>query len=271
MSFPGSVLLSDAEIRNVTTTKRLPLGTRGYTSDGRAFRYALNSSTAIAIGKLVQQAVPDASMDADLDLCTSTLYANADYQDTNSSAVYIKPAATEVIAANVYQDGYLYVNDNYGEGNYVIVKDHLALDGTVSVVWKINFRSDSKLGTTLTTLSQVGLIQNKYTEVVVRPATARTGVPLGVTVRTFTASTYGWLQTWGPAVCHVILAAVAGAPLSDDTMTGTGTAGTIHKIATSTDPAAAGTANMNFGKFIGNALAPVATDEYCLVDLAISP
>lgn len=270
MSFPGSVLLSDKDILTQTTTQRLPLGTRGYTADGRSFRYSKAAAVAIAVGKLCQQAAPDESLDADQNLCTSTLYACADYQDTNASAIYIKPAATEVVAANIYKEGYLYINNELGEGQLLRVASHDAVDGTVSVVWKMNLEKDSKLSATISTASLVGLIQNKYDAVIIRPDTARTGVPLGVTPRAISASNYFWLQTWGPCACVVILAAGIGLPLSDDSMTGTGTAGALHKFATSTLAYTTGVENL-FGRHLANVMAPAATTEHCLIDLQLAP
>ena len=270
MSFPGSVLLSDRAVLIQTLTQRLPLGTRGYTQDGRAFRYSRADTTGIAIGKLCQQAAPDASLDADQNLATSTLYACADYQDTNSSAVYLAVSATEVVAADVYKEGYLYINNELGEGQMVRLGSHLAVDGTVSAIWKMNFEPDSKLSATLSTATLVGLIQNKYDKVIIRPDTARTGVPLGVTPRAITASYYFWLQTWGPIPCVIVLAGTIGLPLSDDSMTGTGTAGALHKFATSTLAYTTGVENL-FGRHLADVMAPAATTEHCLVDLKLAP
>ena len=271
MSFPGSILLTQELIMTQTSTPRHPLGTRGYTKDGKAYRYARAGTVALSVALLMQQSVADASLDADQELCTSTLYAQSEFQSTDAVAIYVKPAATEVVVADFYKEGYLIFNDELGEGQMIEIGGHLALDGTISQIWKINFADDAMLHTTLSTATEVGLYENKYDRIIVRPDTARTGIALGITPRAITASYYFWLQTWGPAMCVVVLATTAGDVLTDDSLTGTGTAGAIHKIATSTSALAAGAGHPDLGKVIGNALGPVATTEYALFDLLLAP
>lgn len=267
MSFPGSVLLSDKEAKLSSTTQRLPLGTRGYTLDGRAFRYVEVGGSDIVIGALVCSAAPDASLDADQELCTSTLY-QTDSLTTASSQIYVKPAATEVVVADVYKEGYLWINDNTGEGQMLRIKDHLALDGTVSQVWAMNLMENSRLSATLDTTSEVGLLQNAYRDIIIRPDSARTSLVIGVTHVALTANYYGWIQTWGPCACDVVGSATVGDALYDDTGSGTGTAGTLHPQTTSTD----GEHKVGeLGGLRGYAIGPVASTEYALIDLRIAP
>jgi len=271
MSFPGNVFITDSEARSQTVTQRLPLGTRGLTPDGRAFRYCKNSSTALAVGKLVCKMSNDTSLDNDNYFCTSTLYQ--DELTTATSVVYIKPAATEVIAAGVFDEGYLYVNDAAGEGQYLIIESNPALDGTVSVVWPIYFNPDSRLSATLSTASLIGMIENKYKDVVVSGPDATYTVPLGATVRAVTGSYYFWLQTWGPCVVWANLTVADGSVMTYDTFTASGTAatvGAIHVIGTSTD-AITGGKLMPIGKVVAHALAIAATTTHALVNLEIEP
>ena len=270
MSFPGNVFITDSEARSQTVTQRLPLGTRGLTPDGRAFRYCKNAATDIAVGKLVCKMDNDISQDNDLYLATSTLYQ--DELTTGTSVIYIKASATEVIAAGVFDEGYLYVNDALGEGQYLIVESNPAVDGTVSRTWPIYLNPDSRLSATLSTASLVGLLENKYKDVVISGPDSTYTLPLGVTVRAVTASYYFWLQTWGPCVVWCNLTAADGSPMSYDTGTGTGTAasvGALHVMGTSTSTDVVKMTAM--GKIVGHALAIAATTTHALVNLEIEP
>ena len=276
MSFPGSVLLGDKEILIQTSTQRLPLGTRGYTNDGRAFRYARCGATALAVGKVMQNMAVDASLDLDQDLATSTLYACAEFQDTDAKAVYIRNADTEVIAADTFKEGYLYLNDELGEGQMVRLKGNEYLDGTINaaaeVEWRVNFADDSRLSATISTATLVGLLQNKYDDVIITTdGCARTGTPLGVTPRAVTATYYFWLQTWGPCVVLVSLAITVGGMLGDDTFTATGTSGALHTPASNTLCYTTGLATFAGHNNLARVLVAAASGQHALVDLTISP
>ena len=271
MSFPGTVFISDAEARSETSTQRCPLGTRGLTPDGRAFRYCKNAGTAIPVAKLVSKMSNDLSLDLDQDLATSTLYQ--DELSTGSSVIVIKPAATEVIAAGVFDEGYLYVNDLTGEGQYLIIDSNPYLDGTVEALFPIYLAPDSRLSATLTTASLVGMIENKYKDVTISGPDATYVLPLGVTVRAVSASYYFWLQTWGPCMVWTNLVIADGDPVSYDTFTGTGTAaslGALHPLCTSTD-AITGAKLTALGRVVGHALVIGATTDHTLINLEIEP
>lgn len=271
MSFPGTVYIRDSEARSTSTTQRLPLGTRGLTPDGRAFRYCKNAASSILVGKLVGKMSNDISLDNDNDFCTSTLYQ--DELTTATSVVYVKPAATEVIAAGVFDEGYLYVNDAAGEGQYLIIESNPALDGTVSAIWPIYLQPDSRLSATLSTASLIGLLENKYKDVVTSGPDATYTTPLGATVAAVAASVYFWLQTWGPCVVWANLTVADGSVMTYDTFTGTGTAaslGAVHVIGTSTD-AITGGKLMPIGRVVAHALAIAATTTHALVNLEIEP
>ena len=266
MSFPGSILLSDADARTTSVGQRARLGQRGYTIDRRAFRYSKNANTTLAVAKYIQAAAPDTSLDADQDLCTSTLYQ--DELTTATSVIYVKPAATEVIAAGVFNEGYLYINNELGEGQYLIIESNPYVDGTISVIWPIYLEPDSRLSATLSTASLIGLAQNKYKDVIIQPDTAAGSIAVGVTVAAVPASRHFWAQTWGPCVVLVNLTAAVGQPLSDDTLTGTGVAGDLHKYATSTDQLVG---SGQQGRTVAYVINPVATGEHALIDLRLAP
>jgi len=212
----------------------------------------------------------DASLDGDQPLATSTLYQ--DNLTTATSVIYLKPAATEVIAAGIFNEGYLYVNDALGEGQMVKIESNPYLDGTVADLWPIYFSPDSRLSATLSTLSEVGLIESKYKDVVISGPDSTYTLPLGVTVKAVPASHYFWLQTWGPCVVWYNLTAAQGVGVSYDTGTATGTAasvGAVHSIGTSTSTDV--TKMTAMGKVIGHVLAAAASTEHALINLEIEP
>jgi len=271
MSFPGSILLSDDEARRQTSTQRLPLGTRGVTQDGRVFRYCKNAATDIAVGKLVGKMANDISLDLNQDLATSTLYQ--DELSTDATVIVLKPAATEVIAADTFKDGYLFVNDLTGEGQYMMVEGNAYVDGTISALMPIYLQPGSRLSATLNTTSLMGVIENKYQDVVISGPDASHLAPLGVTVRAVTASYYFWLQTWGPCMVWLNLAVVDGDVITYDTFTASGTAATVgaaHVIGTSTD-AITGGKLMPIGRVIGHAICVCDTTDHGLINLEIEP
>ncbi len=271
MSFPGTAYISDAEARSTSSNQKALLGQRGVTPDRRSFVYCKNGSVALLVGKLVGQMTNDASLDADQDLATSTLYQ--DELSTATSVIYVKPVATEVIAADLYKEGYLYVNNELGEGQYLNLAGNDFLDGTVSVLWPIYLAPDSRLGATLSTATLIGLIENLFKNVVYVGPDTTANQALGVTVNSVTASYYFWAQTWGPCVIWHNLAATAGKPVSYDTFSGSGTAASLGAVHAPTSSTATITSDKySFAPYIvGTVMAAAATTEHTLINLKISP
>jgi hypothetical protein len=206
MSFPGSVLLSAGDILNQSATKVLPLGTRGYTRDGRVFRYARNGGTALKAGYLVQSSVP---LTGDL-----ALKQGATKLSANTTKIKIITAANAVMSTiNAYADGYFYCYSTTtaeGAGLYAQIKSHSTESATATGLVTINFADSGRLysgiGTTYlasTIGAKVAVMRNPYDKVVVKPAGAATALAVGVPVRPITASYYFWLQTWGACPLRV--------------------------------------------------------------------
>ncbi len=197
MSFPGSVLLTGDAILKLTSAKILPLGTRGYTRDGRVFRYSRAAGTALAAGLICQQSAATTSEA----VRTGTTEIKA-----NTTKVSVMTTGTgPFTTANSYADGYLYVDSSStarARGIYAQIKSHTTQTATSTGVVVINFYSGDTLysGTTNigSTLSQLRVIRNPYDKIIVKPAGVLTGIVTGVTVRPVTASYYFWQQTWGP-------------------------------------------------------------------------
>lgn len=202
MSFPGSVLLSGADVLLTTTTKRHPLGTRGYTRDGRVFRYARNGGTALVPAKVVQSSAD--STQRVLKAGTTELYAN-------SSKIIALTTGTGIFTSlNYFTDGYVFMNTSStakGAGYIAQIKSHSTQTATATGKVTIQFHSGDALysGTSNagTTSAYIRVIPNPYDRVIVVPTANPSAAPVGVTVRPVAASAYFWVQTWGPAPCDV--------------------------------------------------------------------
>ncbi len=200
MGFPGSVLLSQVMIYEQTADKRHPLGTRGYTRDGRVFRYARSGATSILIGNLCQSPVIDIDLDMNAIMADSTDHAAP---TTSATKMFLSTDHSNT-TSNVYADGYMFITDGTGEGQMVQIKSDEPTTGTAGPAYcpRFDFFGDGRLQTALDTTSEVGFAKNIYDLVVRGVDAAPTAIPVGVSPVTTTASYYFWLQTWGP--CPVI-------------------------------------------------------------------
>lgn len=277
MGIVGSILLKGKEIYRTTSDKRHPLGTRGYTRDGRVFRYARNGATALAVGKLVQAEAPQASLSDDLSVNAA--------KTSGSTAINI--TVTTVTTINAFAEGYFFVNDGAGEGQMVPILSHSSAStgSTLASRMSIEFADGGLLttyvstGKTGTTDSEVGIVRNPYDKAIICPATV-TSIPLGITPRAVAANYYFWVQTWGPAVAQVNSAGTgipaAGFPLVPATVAGAvsrywGYLSTKDSSATW----AGGDVRVTMIKYghypIGNCMEVGADGESGMVDLKLAP
>jgi len=199
-SFPGSILLSGAQIMAETTKKIHPLGTRGYTRDGRVFRYTRNGGVALKSGEVCQSAVPSAYAVL-LDSGTTKISANS------SKMTLVTSGNSLFTTKNAYADGYAWLRTSStakGAGQYCQIKSHSTESLTATGLVVFNFQAGDEfyapsnataMGTTGIT---VGLIRNPYDKIVVKPSGIVTAPIVGVPVRPVSVNTYFWLQTWGP-------------------------------------------------------------------------
>ncbi|KKN36497.1 hypothetical protein LCGC14_0773200 [marine sediment metagenome] len=196
--FFNSVLLNQGDIYKQYSANQgnKPLGTRGYTKDGRAFRWCKNGGTALAIGRVIQsEAVPgdfsdDISIEAGQGVTSGT---------TKVAMNWTTALASLGTTADNYKDGYLFVNDGPGEGQMVQILKQEAWTSltTLSAVSTLQFMPGDEFTTAVTTASELGIVKNLYDDVII-PTNALTGVILGVTPRAVSANYWFWVQTWGP-------------------------------------------------------------------------
>lgn len=182
---PTTVLAQDNF--SSSSTKLHALGTQQFTEDGRAFRYALAGAVDTVPGKLYQGAVPLANHLAN----TPPAVAIGDTQFEYT------PGATAG-AAGLYEDGYLQVDTTPGEGYTYQVLSH----GAISSSTAFTLRLRDKIQVALTTSSRVGLLPNKWKNIIVCPTTITAKV-VGVPACIITAAQYGWVQERGP--CSVLI------------------------------------------------------------------
>ncbi len=135
------------------------------------------------------------------DMCVSAASVG-DHQNRTLSvaaaigARTITPTLGSTLATqNQYKDGYACLNKATGFGIAERIKSHPAADSTATLAIELY----DGLSIAVDTSTEVTLVKNKYDSVIVMPTGAVPAAPIGVPLRTVTASYYFWLQVKGPA------------------------------------------------------------------------
>lgn len=161
------------------------LGQWGMTPDGRLFRWAF-SGGVIGAGERVESAPATAADDQDL-----AVQAAAAVGDTTVSVT-----TAGAITVNLYQDGYMFVNDVDGEGHLYAIRSHpVVATGSNTTVFTLH----EPIREALTTSSQVGLVKNLYKDVIIGAAASTAGATVGVAPTEVTDNDYFWCQVSGIA------------------------------------------------------------------------
>jgi len=269
MAFPESLMGTLADVKECSSTRKHPLGTRLVLPDGRVFHYAKNSTVILAVGKLVCSPAVDG--DENVDLVPSAAITTA---ATNATIVGTMSTASATVAKNRFDSGYMYVNTGTGAGQVV----QLATTGndaggsSTGATVKIYFEDENYLSVAVdTSSSKLGLVQNPYRDLVVCPQYATYSVvsrPAGVPIATITVSYYFWLQTWGP--CPVLMGAT---PVEGEIImqggTSTGAAGEATVRAVSTSATGEGV-KLDLPS-VGVVMSGDTDAQYALVYLMIAP
>tara|TARA_R110000823_G_scaffold61148_2_gene145873 strand:- start:3460 stop:4368 length:909 start_codon:yes stop_codon:yes gene_type:complete len=201
------------------------------------YRYGQMGSGAVTAGKLVQHA----AVIANHTNMTGTAGVAA-----GETAISVETSGDTDMTLNQYADGYLWVNDAAGEGQTMRVKSNPAHDHSADP--SVVITTYDPLATAITTSSELSLIANPYTGLIVAPAT-ETGTVMGATVIDMTASYYGWFTVSGPQALLSVGTLVVG----NIAVRSGGTAG---GVAPATD---------NVLTEIGEVMAARADTEYSLV------
>ena len=164
----------------------IPLGSVLYYGD-RVFRYGRAGGVALTAGKLVQTYV--ATKADHQDLAPTAGVAAGEYD------ISVETAGTD-LTLNEYAGGYLYVNDDAGEGQCMKIASNPAHDHSEDP--SVVITTHDALTTAVTTSSKVSLVKDLWDGLLVAPA-AETGAIVGCPVVDMALSAYGWFQTYGPA------------------------------------------------------------------------
>lgn len=206
-------------------------------ADGRVFAYAQAGASDLAVGKLTQGAAPSANANDE------TLAASVSLGATEISVTF-----GGAVTADFYKDGWLWINDDTGEGYAYRVKGHPAGTSAVIVSLKDPIRCAATAGA-----STVSAVQNRQKLVIVAPTTL-TGIPVGVPIIPVTAGNFFWNQVKGP--CPVLTQ-------------GTIVIGNVVGPSASAAGAVAALATTDIIGPVGDVMSVNATTEYSLVNLAI--
>lgn len=187
----GSVpLISGQDVLVDSATQYLPYGAYAETNDGRGFRYARIGGTSTVTGKVYCSAAWDSTNQAPVGgLGVSAAVA------VGGTSVTISTSTT--LAANLLAGGYL-VTDVAPTGSIYRIKGNTATAGAVGCVITL----DDPIVVALTSSSKVVVVKHPYDQIVVSPAGASTGAPVGVATGIITNANYGWIQTFG--ACPVL-------------------------------------------------------------------
>lgn len=231
-----------------SATAQHPLGTRGYTNDGRAFRYAKAGASDLVAGTLVQS---PAIIPGHLALALATSVGS-----TAIGSIAVAATCASSAAANLYADGFLQVSAGVGQGYQYQISSHAAV--STGATGTFNLYPEDALVVALGTTSIVALIANKYNGVILMPVTTATGVCVGAAAYIISATQFGWIQTWGDCPVLQSGAGALGDPL-------VGVSATAGAAATAT------AASLLINPVVGY-LRQISVDtKYNAVDLRISP
>ena len=183
-------------------TKKCELGRLLPFLDGRCFRYCYKATGAgITQGHMAAAA----GLNDDTDKKTQTGMTNA-ISGASIGAKVIKVLLEDAVAANLFEDGLLTIEDSTGAGYCYRIKSNKAGGAAVATPCELTLYDSIVVALSATTV--LSLTVNKWKNVVVAPAvevSPYVGVPLIV----ITAEYYFWAQTKGYAA---VMADTASGP-----------------------------------------------------------
>ena len=202
-------------VYEASTVQKEEIGTLRILADGRKYRYVQAGTGGLAPGKAAAGSVAVANH---INLAVPAA------SEIGALQLSITVGATAV-TADQYLNGYLQINDATGEGYQYKIVGNTACDasGTTVVMLEEAIRVALVAST-----SEVSLIPNPYAGAV--HTTVEESLPVGVACHTVAASSYGWVQSGGPAV-----ALVAGTPAVGTMLTLSATSGALAAMAATLD------------------------------------
>lgn len=232
-----------------TAVGQYDLGTRGYTRDGRAFRYVLNGAVALVAGEVIQS---PAVAPGNLARAVNTTSLVAQF------ATAITLTCGSSVAAGFYNDGYLVVASGAGQGYLYQIKSHPAVSTGATGIFTLY--DEDGLAVAITITSTVSLLANKYNGVIQMPVTTPTGTVVGVAAYAIAITQYGWVQTWGPCPVRTDDTGVVG-------VTQLAVGSTAGRVTSATAASLIGGA----GQVVGNLMQAGIAAQWVACDLRIAP
>jgi hypothetical protein len=182
-----------------------------HTSNGRVFRYARATATALSAARVVQSPFQSPLLRS-VPIDANVIAGSGIYVD-----LALKLTGTAAFTLNEFEDGLLLINDGNGEGYVygVVSSSSLTPNGSTMRVYL-----DSKVQVTLLASStSVSLLKNRYRDVeLAKSSTYRTEI-VGVTPVAVPASYYFWLATDGPCAVLQQDTLVRGLPVTASEIT----------------------------------------------------
>lgn len=192
--------VSASDIYNPTVAQKHTLGLEFDLNDstGRIFRYCKANSSAALTKATMNQAEAVTTDWVDEPQTVSSGAVVAAVGDT-SITLLVQTAPT----ANVWNDGWLLVNNGTGKGELYLIKKHtLTTNPVVELVDTGGIRTVTVDGTDIT------ILKSLYREILVVPAAAGTHTPIGVALSAVSTDNYFWAQYRGP--CPMLVDTNAG-------------------------------------------------------------
>ena len=257
MAFSVDVQGQPGMEREHTSSKKRRIGTKMIMGDGRIFSYG-KAGEAITAGKIVMAAATSSGHIKDLAIAAAVA-ANA----SGIGAITVTNATTAISGSEYYtgsrgdvgdyEDGYIFVNDAAGEGQFWPIWRHSA--ATSSGTLTIDLYEGDFVATALTTSSEVGLAKSPWSAVEAWDVNDIDGPVMGIPNRDMTSGYYGWFQTQGP--CAVLT-------------NGTFVVGNQFVTGSTTDGSGDVSADNNSAEIVlGDVINVGATTEYSLVWLRL--
>lgn len=187
---------------NSDTETRAILGTLAVDPDGRTHRYGQLAGTAVGTSRLCVKAAITANHE---DIAFQTAGVVGD------SSASISVGATDIVA-NEYDDGFLVIIDDAGEGYVHRITRHGVNSGAATVVFGIT----PNLQVATTTATTVTLVRNEWRDLVIATGGTQTDIPAGITVVAMAADEFGFFGVAGvfPCLTSGTNTATAGEPVT---------------------------------------------------------
>jgi len=227
-----------------SSTAKHELGTIYEAPDGRKFVYCSAGASALAAGKLLQAAAPEAN------------HSNKAVKAAAAIGVYKVTGAigATALTADMYKDGWLHINDATGEGHGYRIETHLAYSASGAAC--VYHLKDAIRVALAASTSEYTLCKPRGAGVILCPTTL-TSVPMGVPLIAVTAGYYFWSQVKGPAAVLQGGSGVIGTGVVPSAGSGA--------VAGAVMPEASGSITVR----VGTLMRVNASTEYSLVNLNI--